>query len=80
MLISLTKTQADAVRSKPTPYAALEPVLLADASYILGVEVIADPAHVAKKATLQACPQVTEASVNDKMPSSGTKTAQAGSK
>jgi hypothetical protein len=79
MLISLTKAQADAARSKPSPYAAIEPVLLTDGSYILGVEVISDPAHVLKKAALQACPQVTEASVAGKIPGTGAKGA-AGSK
>lgn len=67
-VIVMTSAQADAVRSKPTPYAAIEPVPLTDGSYIVGEEVLVDPAHAAKKAALQALPKATAASIKDKLP------------
>ena len=45
--IILTKAEADAIRGKSSPFAAIEPVLLKDGTYVIGDEVLADPAHAA---------------------------------
>jgi hypothetical protein len=44
-LIILTAAEADAVRGMSTPTAAIEPVALTDGRYMLGDEVLTDPAH-----------------------------------
>lgn len=76
MLIQLTLAQADSVRSKPTPYAAIEPAVLTDGSFILGEEVLTDPAHIAKRATLLTFPRITEASIAGKTRVSGKAAAE----
>jgi hypothetical protein len=45
-LIILTAAEADAVRGMSSPTAAIEPVALKDGTFMLGVEVLTDPAHV----------------------------------
>lgn len=44
-IIILTAAEAEAVRGMSTPIAAIEPVALKDGRFILGVEVLNDPAH-----------------------------------
>ena len=44
-LIILTAAEADKVRGMSSPMAAIEPILLKDGTFMLGVEVLADPAH-----------------------------------
>lgn len=44
-VIILTAAEAEAVRGNSTPIAAIEPVALKDGRFILGVEVLNDPAH-----------------------------------
>lgn len=44
-LIILTAAEAEAVRGMSTPMAAIEPVALMDGTFMLGIEVLADPAH-----------------------------------
>lgn len=43
--IILTKTERDAIRGNSSAFAAIEPVLLKDGTYVIGDEVLADPAH-----------------------------------
>lgn len=58
MLILLTSEEADAVRgpSETTPSAALQPIVLTDGRYILGTEVLSDPAHAKHWALLASLP------------------------
>ncbi|TAJ97352.1 MAG: hypothetical protein EPO10_14695 [Reyranella sp.] len=60
MFILLTAGQADHVRGPSTrvPSAALEPVEHQGGVFILGVDVLADPAHEAHWAYLAALPQM----------------------
>ena len=44
-LIILTAAEADAVRGMSTPTAAIEPIALTDGTFMLGDEVLTDPAH-----------------------------------
>ena len=45
-IIILTAAEAEAVRGNSTPMAAIEPVALMDGTFMLGIEVLTDPAHV----------------------------------
>lgn len=65
-VIHLAAAQAAAVSgtSPVDPHARLEPVALSDGSFILGAQVLADPAHASKLATLQAAPVVDYATVS----------------
>lgn len=56
-VIILTAAEADAVRGMSTPIAAIEPVALKDGTFMLGVEVLADPAHKAHWGVLTKLPQ-----------------------
>jgi hypothetical protein len=60
MFILLTVGQADHVRgpSVVTPSAALVPVERRDGSFVLGVDVLADPAHAAHREYLSILPQL----------------------
>jgi hypothetical protein len=62
LFILLTAGQADAVRgvSADVPSAALDPVARQGSVYILGVEVLADPAHAAHHAYLAALPRMDD--------------------
>jgi hypothetical protein len=44
-VIILTAADAEAVRGMSTPTAAIEPIALMDGTFMLGIEVLADPAH-----------------------------------
>lgn len=55
--IILTKAQADAVRGKSTPTAALEPIEMADGTFALPAAVLADPAHARALAALRTRPR-----------------------
>jgi hypothetical protein len=59
MFILLTAEQADTVRgpSSSAPSAALAPVERQGGVFILGVEVLGDPAHEAHEALLGGLPQ-----------------------
>jgi len=63
MFILLTAEQADTVRgpSSSTPSAALAPVERQGGVFILGVEVLGDPAHQAHWSYLSALPQLDSA-------------------
>ena len=69
-MMILTPGQANQVRGQSTPTAAIEPVLLSDGKYLLGGEVLSDPAHAAHKAFLQGMPKTTYEAVKDKLPKS----------
>jgi hypothetical protein len=60
MFIVLTAGQADHVRgpSISTPAAALNPIERQGGTFILGVEVLDDPAHIAHREYLEALPQL----------------------
>lgn len=55
-MIILTAEQADAVRGPTSPGAALDPIALVDGTFVLPIEVLADPAHQSKWADLNALP------------------------
>lgn len=63
MFILLTAGQADHARgpSETDPGASLEPVERAGGVFILGVEVLADPAHAEYREYLAALPQMDSA-------------------
>lgn len=69
-VILLTADQAAQVAgaSQETPLAALQPIALTDGRFILGVEVLADPAHVEDVAFLSTLPQVEFSTVAALMP------------
>jgi len=56
-VIILTAAEAEAVRGNSTPIAAIEPVALTDGRFMLGTEVLADPAHKAHWDVLTKLPQ-----------------------
>jgi hypothetical protein len=60
MFILLTAAQADHVRgpSALTPAAALVPVERRDGPFVLGIDVLADPAHATHREYLSALPQL----------------------
>lgn len=58
-LIVLTKAQADAIRGKSSPFAAIEPVELKDGTFMVGDEVLADPAHIQRVKSIEALPKVS---------------------
>ena len=60
-LIILAAAEADKVRGKSFPMAAIEPIPLEDGTFMLGVEVLADPAHAAQSAFLALLPKATVA-------------------
>ena len=62
LFILLTAGQADAVRgtSEAVPSAALDPVARQGSVYILGVEVLADPAHAAHHDYLATLPRMDD--------------------
>jgi len=66
-LIILTAAEADKVRGKSSPMAAIEPILLKDGSYMLGVEVLTDPAHAKHLTTLNPLPKATVAAAKPLM-------------
>lgn len=55
-VIILTAAEAEAVRGNSTPIAAIEPVALTDGRFILGIEVLTDPAHAKHHAFLALLP------------------------
>lgn len=59
MLVLLTAGQADHVRglSAATPSAALAPVERQGGLFVLGIDVLADPAHVAHREYLSMLPR-----------------------
>lgn len=58
MFLILTSDQADALRGPTAPGAELAPVLLADGeTWVLPAQVLDDPAHVARRAQLDALPR-----------------------
>lgn len=57
-LIVLTKAQADAIRGHSSPFAAIEPVALKDGTFMIGEEVLTDPAHTARIQSIKALPKV----------------------
>lgn len=65
-VIHLNAAQAAAVSgtSSVNSNAMLIPVALTDATFILGAQVLTDPAHAAKWTTLQAAPVVSYATVS----------------
>lgn len=58
--ILLTAAEADQVRGPTTPPAALMPVERQGGVYILGVEVLDDPAHAGRHEYLAALPQLDD--------------------
>ena len=62
LFILLTAGQADAVRgtSNVSPSAALDPVARQGGVYILGIEVLTDPAHASHHAYLAALPRMDD--------------------
>jgi hypothetical protein len=70
LFILLTSGQADAVRgvSESVPYAALDPVEREGDVYILGVEVLADPAHATHHDYLAALPCMDDSDLNFPQP------------
>lgn len=70
-VILLSGAQADAVRgpSAESPsMATLEPVALTDGRYILGVEVLSDPAHAEDHDYLAALPTADAADIAGLLP------------
>ncbi|WP_439614564.1 hypothetical protein [Reyranella sp.] len=61
VFIFMTTTQADEVRGLTTPPAALDPVERQGGVFILGVAVLADPAHAIHHALLSSLPQLDSA-------------------
>jgi hypothetical protein len=57
MFILLTSTEADSVRGLSTPSAALNPIEREGGVFLLGVEVLDDPAHKAHLDVLAKLPQ-----------------------
>lgn len=57
----LTASQADEVRGPTVPPAALDPVERQAGVFILGVAVLADPAHAMHHALLSGLPQLDSA-------------------
>mgnify|MGYP003347387300 CR=1 FL=1 len=71
IVIVLTGAQAQRVAgpSDEAPnLAALQPVALTDGRFILGVEVLADPAHAEDAAFLGALPQVDSSTIAALLP------------
>lgn len=69
-VIHMTYAQAMTVTG-PSPTvrdAVLIPVMLTDGTYIVGPEVIADPAYADRKALLQSFPQVDYATLSALVP------------
>ena len=64
MFILLGAAQADVVRGPSTPSAALNPIERQGDAYILGVEVLADPAHAAHRDYLSALPRMDDSDLN----------------
>ena len=58
MFIILDAGQADSVRGPSTPSAALNPIERQGGVFVLGVEVLTDPAHEAHSDYLAALPQM----------------------
>jgi hypothetical protein len=67
-LIVLNAGQANAVRGPAGPFAALDPVQLADARWLLGEEVLDDAAHGRHRGFLEARPRVTHAEIAHLLP------------
>ncbi len=69
-IILLTATQANSVRgaSSVTPTSALAPLALTDGRYILGVEVLDDPAHAECRALLLTLPTVDASEIAGLLP------------
>tara|TARA_R110000822_G_scaffold170213_1_gene310106 strand:- start:499 stop:714 length:216 start_codon:yes stop_codon:yes gene_type:complete len=61
MFILLGAAQADVVRGPSTPSAALNPTERQGGVFILGVEVLTDPAHAAHRDYLAVLPQMDSA-------------------
>ena len=59
--ILLDADQADSVRGPSTPSAALNPIERDGGVFVLGVEVLTDPAHQAHWSYLSALPQLDSA-------------------
>jgi len=58
IFILLDAAQADSVRGLSTPSAALDPIEREGGVFVLGVEVLTDPAHEAHWSYLAALPQM----------------------
>ena len=70
-VILLTSEQANTVRGPSAEFpsmAALQPIALTDGRFILGVEVLTDPAHAEDHDYLAALPQVDFATLADLIP------------
>lgn len=70
-VILLTSAEADAVRgpsAEAPTRAALQPVALTDGRFILGVEVLDDPAHAEARAFLAALPTAPAAEIAGLLP------------
>lgn len=80
-VIHMTGGQAAAVSgtSPINSHAALIPVAMTDGTYIVGVEVLADPAHASKRSALQAAPVVDVATLAAIMPVAPVSFVSAGS-
>lgn len=64
MFILLDQAQAGIVRGLSTPSAALNPIAREGGVFILGVEVLTDPAHEARRPYLEVLPQMDSADPN----------------
>lgn len=73
MLILLTPEHVAAVRgpSATAPSASLEPIALTDGRYIVGIEVLADPAHAAHYALLSTLPTCELEDIAHLLPGAG---------
>ncbi len=70
-VILLTAGQADTVRgpsAEQPSLAALQPIALTDGRFILGVEVLTDPAHAEDHAVLAALPTADAADIAALLP------------
>lgn len=69
-IIVLSAQQRSQVRgvSDETIMASLEPVALTDGRYILGEEVLDDPAHVEHRALLEGLPRLTDEQARELLP------------
>jgi len=64
MFILLDVNQAASVRGVSTPSAALDPVEREGGVFVLGAEVLADPAHKARRDYLSALPRMDDSDLN----------------
>lgn len=62
--IILDSDQADSVRGLSSPSAALNPIEREGGVFLLGVEVLDDPAHAAHRDYLSALPRMDDSDLN----------------